>query len=420
MRGTAQAPIAEEKASELDKMMCFHRLWKTASKVDKTTTTTAAKQANLLDYHNFDSIPGRPYFRLNLIRTAIQCLRSCTIIFVISFCLLFSEYRIPTHTAYAQAEDPIMKVFFIDIHGGSSNLVILPNGKTLLIDGGLQSIGGGIIVKLLQEQNITKVDTIVGTHLHRDHVGGLIDVIKNFPVGEVLDPGINSTGYPYSEFTSAIKSSNAQYKAVHEGDEIILDPSVKIEVMNPPTSLEVGVDGTFEDAVFLNNFSVVIKLSYGGFDILFPGDIFPGTQQRLLDKDIDVEVLVVPHHGTPNAQNFKFLQAASPEVAIISPEASSEENATQENATQLTSEKLEFMGTQEIVNTRLEGTTMLVTDGHTYRIESLGTGKTLVIPEFNSIQIIFIIGLGIILMPFLFIQYRKLWARNNKNPNFPI
>ena len=61
MRVTAQAPIAEEKATELDKMMCFHRLWKTASNVDKTTRT-AAKQANLLDYHNFDTIPRRPLF----------------------------------------------------------------------------------------------------------------------------------------------------------------------------------------------------------------------------------------------------------------------------------------------------------------------------------------------------------------------
>jgi beta-lactamase superfamily II metal-dependent hydrolase len=384
-----------------------------ASNVDKTTAT---KQANPFDYHNFDSIPGGSHFRLNLIRTAIQSLRSGIIIIpATAFLLLLGEYQVSTGTAHAQAQDPIMKIFFIDVQGGSSSLVILPNGKTLLIDGGLQSTGGEIIVKLLQEQNITKVDTIVGTHLHRDHVGGLIDVLKNFPVGEVLDPGINDTGYPYDEFISAIKSSNAQYKAVREGDEIILDPSVKIEVMNPPTSLAVGVDASFEDNVFLNNFSVVIKLSYGGFDILFPGDILSGIQQRFLDKDIDVEVLVAPHHGTPHALNVAFLQTASPEVAILSPEAGTEEDAIQE-----TFDKLEFMGTQEIVNTRLEGTTMLVTDGHTHRIESLGTGRTFVIPEFNSIQIIFIIGLGIILMPILFIQYRKLWARNNKNPNFPI
>jgi competence protein ComEC len=357
----------------------------------------------------------RVYFRLNLIKTTIQCLGSCTIIFVTSFLLLLSEYRIPTYTAHAQTQDPMMKIFFIDVQGGSSSLVILPNGKTLLIDGGLQSTGGEIIVKLLQEQNITKVDTIVGTHLHTDHVGGLIEVIKNFPVEEVLDPGINDTGYPYDEFISAVKSSNAQYKAVREGDEIILDPSVKIQVMNPPTSLAVGVDASFEDSVFLNNFSVVIKLSYGEFDILFPGDVLSGIQQRFLDKDIDIEVLVAPHHGTPNALNLEFLQAASPEVAILSPEAGTEEDAIQE-----TFDKLEFMGTQEIVNTRLEGTTMLVTDGHIHRIESLETGRTFVIPEFNSIQVIFIIGLGIILMPILIIQYKKLWARNNKSPSFPI
>jgi competence protein ComEC len=306
-----------------------------------------------------------------------------------------------------------MKIFFVEVQGGSSSLVILPNGKTLLIDGGTRSTGGPIITKLLQEQNITKVDTIVNTHLHRDHVGGLIQVIKNFTVGEVLDPGIKSTGYPYDEYISAINSSNAQYKAVRDGDEIILDPSVKIEVIHPPTSLPVGIDATHESRVFLNNFSIVIKLSYGEFDILFPGDILAGIQEEFLDRDMDVEVMLAPHHGSPNAQNLEFLTAASPEVFIIIPGEEADEVPTQD-----TLDVLKFAGLQEVVNTALEGTTVLVTDGHTYEIESLRTGRTFVIPEFNSIQIIFIIS---ILIPILIIQYRrKLWTRNNKSPSFSI
>ncbi len=312
---------------------------------------------------------------MNLIRSAIQCLRSNVILATAFLLFLLGEHLVPIGTAHAQAQERMMKIFFIEVQGGSSNLIILPNGKTLLIDGGRKLIGGDIIVKLLQEQNITKVDTIVGTHLHGDHVGGLIPIIENFTVGEILDPGFKDTGYPYDEYFSAINSSNAQYKAVRDGDEIILDPSVKIEVLNPPRSLAVGIDATHESRAFLNNFSVVIKLSYGEFDILFPGDILAGIQQEFLDKDIDVEVMLAPHHGSPNAQNLKFLTAASPEVIVISPGIERFETPTKE-----TLDLMEFIGVQEIVSTRSEGTIMLVTDGHTYEIESLKTGRVIVIP----------------------------------------
>ena len=342
---------------------------------------------------------------LDLIMSAIQYPRTCDIILMRALLVLvlsLGGYQVPIGTAHAQAQDPMMKIFFIDVQGGASSLVILPNGKTLLIDGGTQSIGGAILVKFLQEQNITRVDTILATHAHRDHIGGLIDVINRFPVGEVLDPGIKVTGYPYDDFISAINSSNAQYKAVREGDEIILDPSVKIEVLNPPRSLSEGFDATYEDRDFLNNFSVIIKLSYGEFSILFPGDILSTTQEQFLDKPLDVNVLVAPHHGSSNSQNLQFLLATSPEVVILSPGLGSEEALTQD-----TFDKLEFAGVQQIVNTASEGTALLVTDGHMITIQTDETNRTITIPEFNNIQIIFVIAIGIILIPILIIQYSK-------------
>lgn len=309
---------------------------------------------------------------MDLLRSAIQCLRSNVILGTAFLFLLSESYCISTDTAHAQVQDPAMKIFFLEVQGGSSNLVILPNGKTLLIDGGRESPGGEIVMSLLQEQNITKIDTIVATHAHSDHIGGLIPLINNVSVGEILDPGVKDTGYPYNEYIYAIESSNVYHKAVREGDEILLDPSVKIEVIHPPRWLPVGVDATHENPAFLNNFSIVLKLSYGEFDILFTGDILAGVQESFLDKDVDVEVMTAPHHGSPNAQNIRFLIAVSPEVVIISPGFENDETPNQE-----TSDKLNFIGVQEILNTRLQGTIVLVTDGHTYEIDRLGSPEPL-------------------------------------------
>jgi competence protein ComEC len=352
-----------------------------------------------------------------VLRTAIQSLRRCrygcgggssviTIFIATSSLLFLCENYIPTWTAYAQTEDSEMKIFFVDVQGGSSTLVMLPNGKTLLIDGGTQSVGGEIIVNLLQELNITKVDTVVATHPHRDHVGGLINVIRSFPVGEILDPGIKVTDDVYNELISAINSSNTRHRAVHDGDEILLDPSVKIEVLNPPTSLPIGLDATHEDSAFVNNFSVVIKLSYNEFDILFPGDILSGGQEGLLDNQIDVKVLLAPHHGTTNSLKTNFLLEATPEVVIISPGLGSESPTDQGVL-----DRLRFIGAQEIVNTAIEGTVMLVTDGYIYEIMLPLAGRIITIPEFNNIQIIFVLGIGIILIPILIINTRKLYGR---------
>ena len=250
----------------------------------------------------------------------------------------------------------------------------------------VQRSGGENLINVIQEQNITKIDTIVATHAHTDHIGGLIDVMYTFPVGEVLDAGINVTGNAYDDFISAINSTNVKYSAPREGDEILLDPSVKIEVINPPKSLPVGLDATHEGPEFINNFSVMIKLSYGQFDILFPGDILSSSKDELRNKlALDLDVMVAPHHGSPNSQNVNFIQALSPEVVILSPGLGSGEVADQD-----TIEKLDFAGVKQIVDTAADGSSELVTDGHTYTIKSSVNGKTITIPEFDRTQIIFI------------------------------
>ncbi len=203
-----------------------------------------------------------------------------------------------------------LTIVFIDVGQGDSILVILPNTKTLLIDGG-QLEASGKVLATLREYGLSHIDVVVATHPHGDHIGGLIDILRIVSVGQVLDSGRSHVGLIFEDFLNAIETKQIPLKSVREGDSINLDPTVKIEVLNPPTYFTTG----------LNNRSVVLKLTYGEFSALLTGDIQEESEERLVSGNItalDVEVLKAAHHGSNTSSTSSFLNAVTPETVIIS------------------------------------------------------------------------------------------------------
>lgn len=251
----------------------------------------------------------------------------------------------------------VLTIAFIDVGQGDSILVILPNTKTLLIDGGERE-GYGKVLATLQEHGLSHIDVIVATHPHADHIGGLVDVIKNVNVGEVLDSGQVHTTQTFEDFLDAVETKQIPLNSVRQGDSIMLDPTVKIDVLNPPANL---LDGADNEAEFNDN-SVVLKLTYGEFSVLLTGDMEERNEARLVSENtttLDADVLKAGHHGSRTSSSMPFLNAVTPEVVIISLGAGNTYGHPHREAL----DRISAAGNEHLFRTDIDGTITLIANG---------------------------------------------------------
>jgi competence protein ComEC len=269
---------------------------------------------------------------------------------------------------------------FIDVGQGDSILVILPNTKTLLIDGGERQSSGKVL-STLQEYGLSYIDVIVATHPHADHIGGLIDVINNVNVGQVLDSGQVHTTQTFEDLLDAIYNKQIPLRSVSEGESVNLDPTVKIDVLNPPASTP---NGSNNEAEFNDN-SVALKLTYGNFSALLTGDVEERNEARLVFKNatiLDADVLKAGHHGSRTSSSLAFLNAVAPEVVIISLGAGNSYGHPHQEAL----DRISASGAQYLHRTDIDGTITLISDaGGNISILTEKCGKTVDIFEFQTV-----------------------------------
>lgn len=201
-------------------------------------------------------------------------------------------------------------VTFLDVGQGDCS-VIKSGGQTMLIDGG-EPENADKILNFLKENSITKLDYVVATHPHSDHIGALPEVIDNIKVENVIIPEISEENVPtskiYEDFLLAVQKSEANVIAAEPGNKYSLGDA-NFKILAP-----------VEDDDELNNMSVVLKMTFGNNSFLFTGDAEKKVENALLelDTDLSADVIKIGHHGSSTSTSDKFLKAVSPEIAVIS------------------------------------------------------------------------------------------------------
>ena len=202
-----------------------------------------------------------------------------------------------------------LTVDFIDVGQGEAILITTSEGKTMLIDAGDNSQEGEI-VDFLNRKEIKKIDFVVGTHPHADHIGGLDAVIRNFEIGEIYMPKVAHTTKTFEDVLIAIKEKGYTVKTAKAGLTLGLDHRMKVKMIAP-------VSNSYND---INDYSAVIRLEYGTMSFLFTGDAEKTSEYEILKEayPINSVVLNLGHHGSGTSTTDEFLELVDPNYAVIS------------------------------------------------------------------------------------------------------
>ncbi len=200
-----------------------------------------------------------------------------------------------------------IKAHFIDVGQGDCEFIELPNGQTLLIDAGNSHNGNGII-SYISNLGYSKIDYVVATHPHADHIGGMAQVLNYFQIGKMYMPNKAHTSKTFENMVDAIENNGIELHTAKNGVNILNENTLAIDILAP-----FG-----ESQSNLNNYSAVVKITFGKTAFLFTGDAEQQIESRLLGSNIDADVLKVGHHGSDTASTRAFIKEVTPTVSVIS------------------------------------------------------------------------------------------------------
>ena len=209
-----------------------------------------------------------------------------------------------------------LEIYFIDVGQGDCTLIITPNNKKILIDGGGSEnydVGENILIPYLLDRKISSLDYVIISHFDQDHIGGILSVLKEIKVQKIIIGKQGAKNEQYEELYKIVKEKNILLSIVEKGDIINIEKNVQFKILFPEKEL-------IKENV-LNNNSIVAKLEYKNFKILFTGDIEEIAEKKLIKyyskEELNADILKISHHGSKTSTTTEFLDVVNPRIALI-------------------------------------------------------------------------------------------------------
>jgi competence protein ComEC len=274
----------------------------------------------LLRFHGISQLDMLAFF---MCLSAVTFVRPARLRIVI--CGVAASLVILVHLTGSLRSDGRLHITMLSVGQAESLLLRLPDNSTMLVDGGGylhdsgRDFGERVLGPALFKLGVRRIDRMVLSHSHPDHVGGFPYLARTIPVGEFWEAAPGGSGPLYDQLRTALTSRRVPMRLLSAGDFLQLPGGVTISVISPPRAATEPF-GRRYDEMGLNEESLVFRLSYGKLSCLFTGDAgFPAEERMLEDGgDLSSTLLKLGHHGSRHSTSQELLDRVAPRVAFVS------------------------------------------------------------------------------------------------------
>ena len=206
-----------------------------------------------------------------------------------------------------------------DEKSGDSTILTSPDGKVMVIDAGNPSTYVDVD-RALKALGITRIDYLVASHPHVDHIGSFAQLIRNYEVGAVYTSEVVYPTSHYKNYMAAIEQTNTPHIILKDGDSFMFGEHVLVEVLHPLPGVEYYDGYPNSSTQFINNLSVVMKLTFNESTFLFTGDLYTDGERSVVERHgerLRADILKVPHHGDSTSSSKRFREAVQAKVGVM-------------------------------------------------------------------------------------------------------
>lgn len=207
---------------------------------------------------------------------------------------------------------------------GDSMILTSPDGKVMVLDSG-HPLSGAYVTDALDAMGVTKIDYLVASHPHIDHIGGFTTLMDHYEIGAVYTSALayTSSSY-YRAYMDAIEKKNIEHVILGEGDTLKFGESVLVSVYNPTEEALLAPEDQKNKTEFINNQSLALKFTFGESTIMLAGDLYVGGEKAVVSRwgeELDCDVMKANHHGANTSSSKMWRDAVSPQITFITSDA---------------------------------------------------------------------------------------------------